>query len=280
MSQSAGFEQVPSHLWQYAQDQAFLADAARETKRFLTELALDASIDVHLVEARPKTLASYMEKSQKTKEDGTPKYTDPAAQIHDCVAARVIVYTTRARNDLADLIVSRCAFRERQNPGDTKHNGYDSEHIVISGIKDPDAQRRFAALAKYLGKYQGLEIQVRSVAGHAWAEYEHDIRYKSGAYRELTSAEKGRVNQYFVEAGGMRRYMDEIFDKVEELLRPQEAGDDAPPDELVIGEDEPSPEAIDQTPLDLSTLSELIAVRFPRDEPGDLPSLAVLVTST
>jgi ppGpp synthetase/RelA/SpoT-type nucleotidyltranferase len=46
-------------------------------------------------------------------------------------------------------------------------------------------QRRYGALAEYLGKYQGLEIQVHSVAGHAWAEYEHDIRYKSGGYREL-----------------------------------------------------------------------------------------------
>jgi hypothetical protein len=53
------------------------------------------------------------------------------------VAARVIVYTIRARNDLADLIVSRCAFRERQNPGDIKHNGYDSEHIVIPVSRIP-----------------------------------------------------------------------------------------------------------------------------------------------
>ncbi|MEU2167944.1 hypothetical protein ACH47V_25585 [Micromonospora chersina] len=277
MSHGEGFKQVPAHLWQYAQDQAFLADAADETRRYLTELARDASIDVHLVEARPKTLASYTEKSQKKKDDGTPKYTDPAAQIHDCVAARVIVYTTRARNDLADLIVSRCAYRERENPGNKKHNGYDSEHIVITGIKDPDAQRRYPALAKYLGKYQGLEIQVRSVAGHAWAEYEHDIRYKSGAYQELTPGDKGRVDQYFIEAGGMRRYMDKIFDEIEELLRPQDADEVAPAGEPVIGLDEPSPEALNPTPLNLETLGKLIAERFPSDEPGDPRSLALLV---
>ena len=141
VSETDGFEQVPSHLWRYAQDQGFLSEAAAETKRFLEELALDASIDVHLVESRAKTLASYTDKSQKKKEDGTAKYTDPATQIHDCVAARVIVYTLRARNDLADLIVARCDWRERQNPGQVKHNGYDSEHIVISGIKDPEVKR-------------------------------------------------------------------------------------------------------------------------------------------
>ncbi|MEU8073086.1 hypothetical protein AB0B20_25345 [Micromonospora sp. NPDC049151] len=276
MSPDEGFEQIPSHLWQYAQDQAFLADAAVEMKRFLTELARDASIDVHLVEARPKTLDSYRRKSEKKKDDGTPKYTDPAAQIQDSVAARVIVYTTRARKDLADLIVSRCPYLEWENPGETKHNGYDSEHIIISGIKGPDVQR-FPVLAKYLDKYAGLEIQVRSVAGHAWAEYEHDIRYKSGAYQELTPSDKGLVDQYFIEAGGMRRYMDKIFDEIEDLLRPQDTSDVASADEPVIGVDEPSPEAFDPTQLDPATLGDLVANRFPTDEPGDLPSLAVLV---
>ncbi|WJK35269.1 hypothetical protein [Solwaraspora sp. WMMA2065] len=277
MSEIEGIEQVPSYLWQYAQDQGFLAEAAGETKRFLAELAWDASIDVHLVEARPKTLASYTEKSQKTKGDGTPKYADPAAQIHDCVAARVIVYTTRARNDLANLIVSRCSYREWQNPGHTKHNGYDSEHIVITGIKDSDAQQRYSALVKFLEKYKGLEIQVRSVAGHAWAEYEHDIRYKSGAYQEMTPNEKGRVDRYFVEAGGMRRYMDKIFDEIEELLRPQEVSDLGPADEPGIGVDESSPGPLNPTPLDRATLAELVADRFPDDEPGDPLSLAVLL---
>ncbi|PTA46553.1 hypothetical protein [Micromonospora sp. RP3T] len=277
MSHGESYEQVPSHLWHYAKDQALLAEAAGETRRLLTELARDASIDVHLVEARAKTLTSYTDKSQKTNEDGTPKYTDPAAQIHDCVAARVIVYTTRARNDLTNLIVSRCEYREWVNPGSKKNNGYDSEHIVITGVTDPSAQQRYPSLAKYLAKYRGLEIQVRSVAGHAWAEYEHDIRYKSGAYRDLTPADKGLVDQYFVEAGGMRRYMDKIFDEIEELLRPQDAGDGTPVGEPVIGVDEPSPEALDPTPLGVGTLGELIAARFPDNEPGDPSSLAVLV---
>ncbi|GAA3397526.1 hypothetical protein [Cryptosporangium minutisporangium] len=266
MSEIDGFERVPSHLWRYAKDQAFLGEAAQETKRFLEELALDGSIDVHLVQARAKTLASYTDKSLKRKKDGTARYADPSTQIHDCVAARVIVYTLRARNDLAELIVTRCDWRERRNPGDFKHNGYDSEHIVISGIRDSEVRRRYKALTDYLGKYQALEIQLRSVAGHAWAEYEHDIRYKSGAYRELADDDRGLVDKYFIEAGGMRRYMDEIFDKIEELIRPHGA---VPTDESVIDLDEPSPETLNSNPLDAAALGALIANRFPGDEPGD-----------
>ncbi|MGC5028635.1 GTP pyrophosphokinase [Micromonospora sp. DT229] len=277
MPHGEDMEMVPTHLWRYAQDQPFLAEVADETRRFLAELARDASIDVHLVKARPKTLASYRDKSEKKKDDGAPKYSDPATQIHDCVAARVIVYTTRARNDMANLIESRCECQERGNPGDTKHNGYDSEHLVITGLKDPAAQLRYIALTKFFDNYPGLEIQVRSVAGHAWAEYEHDIRYKSGGYKELPSNDKGRVDQYFIEAGGMRRYMDEIFDKIEELLRPQGTDDATTADEPVIGVDEPSPETLDPTLLSPASLGELIASRFPKDEPGDSLSLAVLV---
>jgi hypothetical protein len=76
------------------------------------------------------------------------------------------------------------------------------------------------------------------------------------------------VDQFFVEAGGMRRYMDKIFDEIEELLRPQDSGAATPTDEPVIEVDESSPEALDPTQLDEVTMGKLVAQRFPRDEPG------------
>jgi ppGpp synthetase/RelA/SpoT-type nucleotidyltranferase len=249
---------------------------ARETRRFLEELASDAAIDIHLVEARAKTLESYTEKSTRTNKDGSPKYTGPADQIHDCVAARLITYTIRTRDLLASLIEDLCILREpRHNPGEGTHNGYDSEHLVICGIKDSATRGHFGKLAKYLDKYQGLEIQVRSVAGHAWAEYEHDTRYKSGNYNALTDDDKKRVGRYFAEAGGMRRYMDKIFDEIEELLRPQDVG---PIGDPVQGIDEPSTQPFDPTPLSAETLNEFIANRFPNDEPGEASYLAALAS--
>ena len=72
----------------------------------------------------------------------------------------------------------------------------------------------------------------------------------------------------------MRRYMDEIFDKIEELLRPQDA---VPTDEPVIDVDESVPDALDSTSLDVGALGDLIASRFPKDETGDQLSHAVLI---
>ena len=274
----AGVEvaRIPRHVWAYAQDQSDLADAARDIRRYLQELAERASIRIHTIESRAKSLSSYEEKSQKVGSDGQPKYADPATQIHDCVAARVIVFTMLARNDLADLIGSHASVIERQNPGDIKHNGYDSEHLVIAALNKRDERDRYPALARYFEKYRGLEIQIRSVAGHAWAEYEHDVRYKSGAYQELSPDGRSQIDQWFVEAGGMRHYMDELFGRIEAHLIAVD-GEGAPDGTSIdpeptlpvpAGEDDETNED-DGRLLDVETLRGLIHARFPEYEVGD-----------
>lgn len=275
----SGFAHVPRHVWEFAQDQQNLANAARDIRRYLEELAEAASIDIHTIEARPKSLASYQEKALAKRPDGSQKYVDPATQIHDSVAARVIVFTTRARNDLADLISLHTEVKERQNPGDHKHNGYDSEHLVISALKNPTERTRHIALSRYLDRYRGLEIQIRSVAGHAWAEYEHDIRYKSPAYQELSEDGKRQIDQWFVEAGGMRRVMDELFGKIEDrLVTVTETGDE------VLNSDQLSEDTaadfedeLDPRPLTEETLTLLITERFPNQNLGDHLSVKQLL---
>jgi len=266
-----GSTKVPEHVWAYAQDHALVASAARDARRYLEELAEGGSIPLHAIESRAKSLASYQEKSMMKRADGTPRFSHPATEIHDCVAARVIVFTTRARNDLAGLIELHTEVIERKNPGDKKHNGYDSEHLVITKLKNADEGSRYVALTKYLDKYPGLEIQLRSVAGHAWAEYEHDIRYKSAAYHELSADGRGQIDQWFIEAGGMRRVMDDLFGSIEErLVTTDQAQDLDDSDELVaVVEDERVVEDLDPRQLTEETLSELVASRFPGIDRGD-----------
>ena len=276
---------IPLHVWEFAQDQKDLSDAAREIRRYLQELAERASIRIHTIESRAKSLASYQEKSQKLGSDGKLKYSNPALQIHDCVAARVIVFTMLARNDLADLIGSHADVIERQNPGDVKHNGYDSEHLVIAGLNKRDERERYPALARYLDKYRGLEIQIRSVAGHAWAEYEHDIRYKSGAYQELSPDRRRQVDQWFVEAGGMRHFMDELFGKIEAHLIEIDAEPgtqqnvvELPETELPAQLDDEVGEEVDTRILDDESIREVIAARFPEQEIGEREETERLVS--
>ncbi len=278
--ENEGFSRVPTHLWAYANAHTDLAAAAADLRNYLEGLAVEASIQVHTIESRAKSLQSYVGKATATR-DGIPKYDDPRGQIHDCVAARVMLFTTRARTDFAEILLNRTKVLSRHNPGDTKHNGYDSEHLIITGFSDQDARARHVALAKYFDEYPALEIQLRSVAAHAWAEYEHDIRYKPGAYQALSSIDRAQVDQWFMEAGGLRRFMDQLFDQIQDLLQPESDRPDTEepsadfPDagvELVL------PEESDGRELTPETLYEVIEQRFPHDEVGDRKVVAELAS--
>lgn len=287
---------IPGYLWDYALSQEDLIAAAEELSSYLAELARSASITVHAIKARAKGLASYEAKSSKTSDDGSPKYTNPAIEIYDCVAARVIVFTTGARDDFVDLIVQRSDVVERANPGLKKYNGYDSEHLIVKGLKDEDARLRHPALSRYLTRYPGLEIQVRSVAAHAWAEYEHDVRYKAGAYQDLPEDDRRQIDQWFIEAGGMRRVMDTLFSQIESKLnsfadsislRPIDDWTSPPTGSAteegaagpagVQAEIEVDGEGDDQTPLTVQTLTELIRTRYPQSEVGERSEVEQLV---
>ncbi|WP_433194495.1 hypothetical protein ACQP1G_37955 [Nocardia sp. CA-107356] len=274
---------VPYYLWAYAHDHAHLAEAADELQRFLADVANEASITVHTIQARAKTLGSYQDKSLKKLDDGTAKYPDPKhpeTGIQDCIAARVILYTSQARDDFADQITRRAAAGDPFNPGDEKHNGYDSVHVIVREITNDALKTRYKALAKYLEAYPGLEIQLRSVAAHAWAEYEHDIRYKSPAYQALSKNDREQVDQYFVEAGGLRRFMDELFDRIDGLMaKEDDSTSPVDPDELTdevgYSKDEPG----EDHDLATDTLRSLIEERFPKNDVGENAAVTELISN-
>lgn len=270
---------VPSFLWKYANDHSLLNDATNDLRRYLSELANSAGISIHTIEARAKSLASYTEKSFKLDSEGESKYSDPGSQITDCIAARVILFTSRARADVADLISERTTVGQRHNPGDEKFNGYDSEHFIITSLCDQADRTRFAALAAFLDIYPGLEIQLRSVAGHAWAEYEHDVRYKPGAYAELPISERQKIDQKFIEAGGMRRVMDTLFNEIQEILYPLEAEDYSGSDPAELAEDLESEEnQASSENITSGAVLKYAMERFPNSEPGPAPYFDSMVS--
>lgn len=255
-----GNVEVPEFLWNFAQDQEEISLAANDLRSLLVELAAAASIPVHGIESRPKSFTSYQQKAKKA------KYVQDNRPIQDVVAARVIVYTTSARQDMTDLIVTQMTATEPKNPGADSHNGYDSIHLNVTGVNDPGIQRRYPHLTRYLAKYPGCEIQLRSVAAHAWAEYEHDVRYKSGAYADLPQEKQDEITQWFVEAGGLRKFMDQLFDNIERSLRPEESPrmDESVADGVQeLATDETGGEKSQNSdPVTEATLASFIAARF------------------
>lgn len=275
--QPSATRSVPTHVWEFAHELDGLRRAADQIRDYLFEMSTEASIPVHSIEARAKSLTSYTEKCSKTNPDGSPKYQDPRTQIDDCVAARVIVYTTRARHDFLNMLKKTLETRDHENPGDLKHNGYDSDHIIVNGMDAGRVGSRYPDLTTYFRQRPGLEIQIRTVAGHAWAEYEHDVRYKSSAYKGLSDSERLRVDQWFVEAGGFRRYLDQIFNEIDEFLVPNASS----VEEVEGLDDEIELSTLAESsgdPLCVSNLTELLEELYPDDEVGSREGLDELLT--
>jgi ppGpp synthetase/RelA/SpoT-type nucleotidyltranferase len=255
-------------------DQERLRAAAVQLGLFLRELLDEASIQVHSVDSRAKSLLSYQAKAEKLDEHGAPKYDRPEAEIKDTVAARVIVYTNMARERIQSQIRDACVVHRETNPGDIKHNGYDSQHFHITGVRAAPARLRGKTdLVWYLATRPGLEVQVRTVAGHAWAEYEHDVRYKPSGYRDLSPAERAHVDQLFSEAGGLRKYLDRTFDEIEAVLRPPGAN------ESVVQQPEADLPESGADEFTDDSLRAYLAGRYPEAEEPDSDDVIQMLTS-
>jgi ppGpp synthetase/RelA/SpoT-type nucleotidyltranferase len=249
-----------------------LRDAADQIKAYLRELMNEASIPVYNIECRAKSLDSYAQKAVKTLEDGSAKYPNPATSISDCVAARIIVFTNVARERASEQIRSSCGTVEDHNPGDKKLNGYDSQHFVVDGVLDPGVEGRLKELAWYLNTRPGFEVQVRTVAAHAWAEYEHDVRYKPSGYRDLPGSMREKVDQLFVEAGGLRKYLDQTFNEIDAVLSQEDV---ETPDADDAGEIETGGDT--SGALTDEALLEFMGGRYPDSEAASTEEITQLV---
>ena len=149
--------------------------AARKLNALLEDLLGEQNC--HDITARAKGIGSYCTKAQKTDNDGAPKYDDPIHQIKDQVAARVITYLDATVADVCTILGAEFDITEDEDKGATMRRegrfGYASRHLLLrlnpTRTEQPE-YRRLAGLE--------FEVQVRTLPQHAWAEFEHDVRYK------------------------------------------------------------------------------------------------------
>lgn len=217
-------QQVETHLLAYLKGFEELQRVANEVQRYLVSVLDEQAIKYHLVDARAKSYESYKAKSEKTVEGNGLKYQNLPHDIHDCVAARVIVYTTSDRNATVEELRERfdVLHGEDKNPGDARTDrfesgwGYDSHHFVVRGLKEPTSES--TALGRYLAEDRLFEVQVRTVAAHAWAEYEHDVRYKPERLDRVSEKDQGFIQGLFKEAASARQSIDSAFSEIEQIL--------------------------------------------------------------
>lgn len=131
---------------------------------------------------RLKSLDSFEHKAAKPHLDdlGNPKYERPLEQIEDIVGVRVISFFPEAVEAVQNAIATRHAQIEwsdkREQLRRSERFGYQSLHGVITLTEGDCPSDELVGLK--------LEVQIRTILQHAWAEIEHDVQYKETQVRD------------------------------------------------------------------------------------------------
>ena len=139
----------------------------------ITELVKISAIPTHQITNRTKELESLCKKIE-TKNEKYSKLSD----ITDICGIRIITFLESDVDKVADIVETEFKV-DRENSIDKRklkvdQFGYKSLHYVVELNKE-----RLNHTENKKFKNIKVEIQIRSILQHAWAEIEHDLGYKS-----------------------------------------------------------------------------------------------------
>ena len=161
-------------------------------------------------------MASFAAKADRSV-DGQRLYTDPLAEITDQVGLRVITFLRDDVTTVANLLGEEMQLLDDRDMGQETASdgrwGYASRHLLVA----------------VAGEQQPASIQVRTVLQHAWAEFEHDIRYKGSIPEE----DAPDLDRRFTLAAGLLELADREFSAIRERLRsspPAQRSEQSEPD--------------------------------------------------
>jgi putative GTP pyrophosphokinase len=164
----------------YLEKQAYYQSLAGVVGRIIEECLKTRCIEVHSVQHRAKDPASFGRKASIPSEVDVnrPKYIRPLEQITDLAGVRVITQFHGTLDQVDSLIRHEFRVVERSDKSEAlvaeDRFGYQSIHYVVK------LRPERAALAEYRRFAESVvEVQIRTILQHAWAEIEHDIQYKS-----------------------------------------------------------------------------------------------------
>jgi len=191
-------------------------ELAPSLEQVLTELLGDAGVNFDRIDVRIKSWPSLKAKARKIR-DGQPVYPDPWHDIRDIIGARItVLHSTEIPQVLTLLADAFEVLRSVDKAQETRVSGgfgYGSHHLVLRITEHTES------LETYAGSV--FEVQIRTVLQHAWAEFEHDIRYK----RARGAAPDPQVDRAFTLAAGLIELADQQFDQIAGVTHPQQKVD-------------------------------------------------------
>ncbi|MBA2463551.1 MAG: DUF429 domain-containing protein [Nocardioidaceae bacterium] len=196
----------------YAEMQPLLRVATEGFVALVTTLLDDAGINYLSVTGRTKSVASFAAKADRSL-GGTPLYSDPLEEITDQIGLRVITYLHSDVAAVADLLGDQLTVLDDRDMGQETASegrfGYASRHLLVA----PDAARMAASYDSL--RERRAQVQVRTVLQHAWAEFEHAIRYKGTIPEEHVPD----LDRRFTLAAGLLELADREFTMIRDRLQ-------------------------------------------------------------
>lgn len=184
----------------YAAGHADLVRAGQDAVDRVVGILDEAGINYLSVGGRTKSIASFAEKASRTR-DGRPIYPDPLRDIGDLLGVRVITFVAGDVEVVASLLADQLVVRDDRDLGELTASegrfGYASRHLQVE-----------------IGGRE-VQVQLRTVLQHAWAEFEHDIRYKGSVPAEHAS----EFDRRFTLAAGLLELADQEFSAIRDRLR-------------------------------------------------------------
>jgi putative GTP pyrophosphokinase len=203
--------QAQSAVAAYLRVQPYYENLAAVVARVLQECLKKRDIKVHSVQHRAKDPTSFGRKASIPSEVDpiARKYSEPLKEITDLAGVRVITHFPATLAEVDRLLVEEFEIVEKSNKGleliEEERFGYQSIHYLVR-VK---AER--ARLAEYERFAEAVvEVQVRTILQHAWAEIEHDIQYKSS--KSIPS----EIRRRFMALAGMLEMADREFQAIQD----------------------------------------------------------------
>jgi ppGpp synthetase/RelA/SpoT-type nucleotidyltranferase len=210
----------------YAERQPELQQVTDRYVALVTTLLDDAGINYLTVTGRTKSVASFAATAARAA-PGSPASVDPLTGITDQVGVRVVAYLISEVEAVADLLADQFTILDDRDMGRESASqgrfGYASRHLLVSAA---DRGEQWS---------QPASVQVRTVLQHAWAEFEHDIRYKGTVPQEHAPD----LDRRFTLAAGLLELADREFSEIRARIQaatPKRAEEDAS-DPRIAGQD-------------------------------------------
>lgn len=199
---------------QYLRVRPYYEELSSVVGRVIEECLSKRGITVHSVQHRAKDPVSFGRKAAipSERKPERPKYEHPIEEITDLAGVRVITNVLQTISEVDELLHGEFEIVERSDKGktllDEEKFGYQSVHYLV---KLSDNRSNLAEYERYSAGI--VEVQVRTILQHAWAEIEHDIQYKS------SYSIPSEIRRRFMSLAGMLEVADREFEAIQNADR-------------------------------------------------------------